>query len=167
MNTFTQKDFGEFPFGEIEVGSSQFLFLESDNRNNVDSNNKVQNAIYINPVTKDFELNDNGLFKGMSSIVQMVQLALTTNLGSSVDSGLGININKIKVINASLKTDISGYVNSALTRLISANLISLQKVDVKRESTNKIFISISWLDLTENTAFTTQLGSTGVLTNKA
>lgn len=125
--------------------------------------NKVQSARYINPNTRDFELNStNGQFFGQNATDQSVLLALTTTLNSSTVSGLGQNFQSIKTIGPNIIIQITNLLNQILQPLIQSSAITLEDINVRQIGLNSVAISFSYfnLSLSVNTtvSFTTTNG---------
>ena len=111
----------------------------------------VQTARYIDPNTRDFELNANGTYQGMNSVEQEVQLALLTTFNSSSVLNFGQNFASVKVITPFVKKQMISLLNQCLSYQIQTNLITLSNVNVSSNQFGQVFISFNF---TNNTAGT-------------
>lgn len=125
---------------------------------------QVQSARYINPSTKDFELNgSNGQFFGENATDQSVLFALATSFNSSSVLNLGNNYNRLTL------PVIGPFINQQMTNLLYQCLgslvpdyIAIQDVDVTQVGQNAMQISFTYLNLSSgqspNITWTTNNG---------
>jgi phage gp46-like protein len=86
-------------------------------------------ARQIDPYSRDYVMDANGLLQGQSAIAQQVFLAIVTTLGTSVNPSLGNNLGNIKTWNPNtIQSQVTSYVQQALSNLIKSGAISLVNV---------------------------------------
>lgn len=114
------------------------------------------NARLIDPQTGDYVLDDWGAYVGCDAVEQMVYLALATDLGSSVQSDLGLELAP-GIINESTPRKIDLAIRAALKSLIDRRLIELVRVRVERAATSRMDIQVDWRDVQTKLNKTTPL----------
>src|SRR5713101_6487420 len=73
----------------------------------------------IDPISKDYVLDDFGNFVGQTNAQQLVYLALVTARDSSILSNFGLDIFNVQVIKSDTLQNLRNSVNEALRDLIS------------------------------------------------
>ena len=113
----------------------------------------------IDPNTRDYTINENGLVVGQSAIAQQVYLAIVTTLGSSVNQNLGSEFSNIKTFDASTyQSQMLRVVQQALSGLIKNGSISLVSVDSFLNSNGVAGnVTINWIDNTTNQLIQTSI----------
>ncbi len=101
---------------------------------------------YINPETRDYEFDSNGLFRGDTSAQQMVFLALATTRASAADLNMGQNLFKLRTIGGNYIQFITNLINEALAELVNNGVIIVNNIEVKRNNTNRLTTFITWTD---------------------
>lgn len=100
---------------------------------------------FINSISNDYEVDENGSLKGMQSSAQLVQLALKTQQNSSSIPGFGIPFSKNQMAvgsAAKLKQDI-------LTTLSHINSIIVKEININKDK-SKYDIIIKYIDKNTN-----------------
>ena len=97
----------------------------------------------IDPVTQDFVLDANGNKLGMSSLDQMVYLALFTTLGSCIVADQGIDW-PTGVIRDNVIQQNKIAVQNALAPLIKQGLLTLVAVKTTRTGPNSLLRQVYW-----------------------
>lgn len=115
-----------------------------DRREYVDSENQIQSARYIDPITKDFVLADNGHFVGQDAVAQRVYLSLITYFNTSAQSGLGNQFFNIKLITKNIVNKCNAAVRLALQDLIDTDVITLNSVSVTQIAAGSVLLTVRW-----------------------
>jgi len=104
----------------------------------------------IDPATGDYILTADGRTLGMSTAQQLVQLAISTTLGSSAVASLGQALSAIKEKRPGFQRQAATAVQAALANAISSGVIALLSVKVIEPKTNPdaAVIEFVWKDLT-------------------
>lgn len=82
-------------------------------------------ARLIDPVTKDYVYDENGRALGMSGVLQQVQLAVSTESGSSAMRELGHELGSIDVITPSLEHRVDTTLRAAVAHLVAQQVIEV------------------------------------------
>lgn len=101
----------------------------------------------IDPVTKDYVMSPTGNLYGMSTAQQLVELAFTTVLNSSVVLGMGNELSSIRVITDSFVKDVTTLITSALSDLVNRQIITVTSITVDRLGVNGGYFVTRWVDL--------------------
>lgn len=117
-------------------------------------------ARMIDPYTRDYILDSNGLVQGQSAIAQQVFLAIITTLGSAANPTVGSQFSNMKTFSiTTYQGQVKGIVQSALAYLIQSGQISLVSVQASINSNGVAGnVTINWIDNT-----TGQLNTTSIL----
>ena len=114
---------------------------------NVNSGTSV-GARSIDPKLRQYVFDANGRTTGMSSTQQLVQLAVSTTLGSSTVRGLGQSLSKVDRITDNFVRRVSDVYTNALADLVSRKLIAITSIDVQQVTgTSRAFVVVKWTDL--------------------
>jgi phage gp46-like protein len=113
----------------------------------------------IDPYTRDYDVDANGLVQGQSAIAQQVFLAILTTLGSSINPTLGSQFGNIKTWNPNtIANQMTTYVQQALSTLIKNGSISLVNVQASLNPNGVCAnVTINWIN-----NFTKQVNQTVV-----
>lgn len=108
-------------------------------------------ARYINPQTRDFEVDDDGRYLSMSPLKQRIYLMLATNYGSAIGlPKFGSKITQIKVLNDRTPGAVQSAVRDALKQLTDVEkLIRIDRIDVEYRD-GVIFFRLLYIDLINN-----------------
>jgi hypothetical protein len=151
---------GAAPLGVTPMGFGAPATATSLCNNILEDNYSVKkDARYIDPLTKDYKIDVNGVTEGMSSVAQQVYLALVSYRNSTSVPGLGSSLSDIKTYNKNTITSlVTDKVKQALKTLIDSKTISLGSVSVL-QFPNKVAlqVTVSWTDLSTNTLHNTSL----------
>lgn len=103
----------------------------------------------IDSVSRDY-LYDvaNGRLIGMDDVRQLVQLALSTEIGSSAMRSLGNELRRIDRITSNFERRVNDAIAAALSDLIARKVVALQDVVIQRFAATKTFVRVEWRDLT-------------------
>lgn len=120
-----------------------------------------QTGRYLNPATKDYEFTSDGRLYGMGTVEQLVQLALTTTLGSSCLATLGETFTLIQEKGSNYQQQVASAVGNSLADVVNRNLVQVISVTVQEPPSNPDagFCRVVWTDLTTGLEFTTVVGS--------
>lgn len=138
--------FGAAPFGSSPAGYGLPSFVNSSTAKLwIKENGEQGNCAKIDPLTGDYVLDENGNSVGEDSINQMVYLAFSTILNSSIINGFGIDLN---VTDYNMSTNILQRcklaVMKAVKHLTDRNVISIVSVDVNKISGTGVEIKVNW-----------------------
>lgn len=112
-------------------------------------NNTIQTARYIDPITQDFVVGNNGQLLGMNYIDQEVQLALNTQFNSSVLSGFGQNFLSPKVVAndpVALTNQMTSLVQQCLQYQISNNSITVGAITASQISSGVVVVQFNYVN---------------------
>lgn len=111
----------------------------------------------IDPVTRDYVLDDNGRTLGMSDVQQLVLMALQTVRNSSAMNGLGQSLGDIVVIGDNIERQIASIFENALAHLVARGLVQIISTTVTRLHPGAIKATVRWRDLTTSTEHTSEI----------
>jgi len=105
---------------------------------------------YINPQTGSYQFTADGRLQGMANVNQLVLLAATTKIGSSVLPKLGQNLAGIQEQQGDFQRQCATAVANALSDLVRSKLVELLSVTVQQAPGNPdgVAIFFQWRDLT-------------------
>ena len=114
---------------------------------------------WINPVTGDYELDDNSAFEQMPAIRQRVILALGTALGSST-SVPTLGKQRPEIIGERFVAEEETFVRTALRQLTEVEgVIRIDRITVERGRTpNRWRTTVAYTELGTNQYFEAQIG---------
>lgn len=99
----------------------------------------------IDPATRDYVVDDDGIFIGGDALSQRVYLALVTIKGSSVLDNLGQEFSKIRVSNENTELVMEDLVRAALSDLINEGSIDLVSTSVVIAN-SRATVAVKWRD---------------------
>lgn len=107
-------------------------------------------ARLIDPYTRDYVVDNNGLLTGQSAVAQQVFLAVMTTLGSSVNPVVGSQFSDVKTFDASsFQKQMFSIVQQCLAGLIKQGIISLISVTASQNKNGVAGnVTINWIDNT-------------------
>lgn len=114
----------------------------------------------IDPTTKSYIFTPDGRIQGLQTVPQLVQLALTTTLGSSCLSTLGQTFLAIKEKGDNYQQQVSNAITQALSALVNAKQVQVIAISVQQPPSNPdgAIAQVSWVDLTTGLESTTSVG---------
>ena len=107
----------------------------------------IANARSIDPGTRQYVFDVNGRVTGVSSTRQLVQLAVSTTLGSSAVKQLGTDISRVDRITENFARRVSDVFSNALAPLVARKLIAINSIDVQQVQGSRAYALIKWTDL--------------------
>lgn len=107
----------------------------------------IANARNIDPGTRQYVIGTNGRITGMTSTRQLVQLAVSTTLGSSVVKQLGNDLSRVDRITDNFARRVSDVFTIALASLVARKLIAINAIDVQQVQGSRAYALIKWTDL--------------------
>lgn len=157
MSGFGSSSFGAAPYGlgtpeAEETPSGKALALAS----NPAALRAKERARYIDPVTRQFQVDEHGQFVGMDAVQQQVYLALRTIRGEAIPEQLGTEILSIQDIGDDFEQRVRQSVDDALARLVKAKLVRVDGVDIDRPNRNAALIRVRWTNLATLREFTSE-----------
>jgi hypothetical protein len=114
----------------------------------------------INPQTGDYVFTTDGRLMGMDTVPQLVILALTTTLGSSVLPTLGQAFTLIREQGPNFSQQLTATVNAALADLVRRKFVAVKSVTVQQPPSNPDAGTclVKWTDLTTGLSYTNTVG---------
>jgi hypothetical protein len=105
---------------------------------------------FINPVTKDYQFTSDGRLMGMGSVPQIVQLALTTKLGTCAVSTLGQTYYLIQEKGSDFARQVQSSITRALSDAVKRGLVQIVSIVVTDypKSPDASVATLTWVDLT-------------------
>jgi hypothetical protein len=110
----------------------------------------------IDPLTRDYELDEHGRVLGEHTTRHLVQMALTTAKGSAAMRSLGLNTANMSRITGDFERRVLDAVTSAVAHLVSAGLIQVLGISQYRAGAKgglregQVFARFRWRDLTSS-----------------
>jgi hypothetical protein len=104
----------------------------------------------IDPTTKSYSFTSDGRLRGVATVPQLVQLALSTIRGTAVISTLGETFTQIQEKGSDFAARITNAVNLAMADLVKQVLVQVVSVTVQQPPSNPDagIAIIKWIDLT-------------------
>lgn len=154
--------FGMSPFGTAPFGFGSVVQANPNvGRVFGKANNSVGSGKFINPETRDYQMDPNtGRLIGQDSAQQLVYLALITVKGTSIVTGMGQEFSTIKTVSDDFLVKATNLVKASLkllidTRVIVLNEVKIDLVNNKATDPNRAArIRIFWTDIAQNAQFT-------------
>lgn len=84
---------------------------------------RSEGSRYINPATRDFQLDASGRLRGQLNVRHLVQMAIQTAKGSAAVRELGFDTSDLDVITSDTERRLSQALEEAVAHLVAANLI--------------------------------------------
>lgn len=119
-----------------------------------------QTGRFIDPATKSYQFTADGRLRGVPTVQQLVQLALTTVRGSACLSNLGQTFAQIQEKGTNFQKQVTASVTQALSDLVNNKQIAILSVSVQN-TPGKPTASIgqvTWVDLTTGLQDTASIG---------
>ncbi len=107
---------------------------------------------YIDSLTKDYVIDENGRLGGMSNIHQLVLLAVSTTRGSAAVRTLGHDLRNIDRITTNFTRRVDATLRTALRDLTSRGLIEVVSVSTEQLLPGRAYARLRWRDLTTGSA---------------
>lgn len=101
----------------------------------------------IDPATGDYVLDENGRILGMSSITQLVLLAVSTTKGSAAMRQLGQELRKIDRITSNLPRRVDNTLRAAVQHIVNRGLIEVVGTEVEVVRPGVVLARMRWRDL--------------------
>jgi hypothetical protein len=109
-----------------------------------------QSGRFIDPTTKSYAFQADGRLKGVSTVPQLVQIALSTVLGSSAVATLGQTFSLIAEKGPDYQRRVTSAIESALANVVKQRLVQIVSVDVQLypAAPDAGVATLKWRDLT-------------------
>lgn len=101
----------------------------------------------IDPVTKDYVLDEHGRILGMSNTRQLVLMAVTTAKGSAAMRQLGHEIFRIGRVSPNFERRVDFELRRAVQHLVDRDLIEVVEVQVRLLKAGVALARLRWRDL--------------------
>jgi len=147
MSGFGSQPYGSSPYGlgtpavATDLGGSALV-----------NEGVQQGSRRIDPLTKDYVLDDTGRIAGMSNVHQLVLLAVSTTKGSAAMRTLGHDFKKIERISANFIRRVDTTLRAAVQHLTARGLIEVTGVTVEVARPGVGFAKLQWRDLTSGSS---------------
>lgn len=121
-----------------------------DNRDllNVNNDNTIQNARYINPQTADYEQSADNHLVGENAVDQQVLMILNTSFNTAFVQSFGQNFRSIKMINSGTVAQAATLLSQSLSVLLNNGSITLQNVSITTDAFGQVNINFSYTNNT-------------------
>jgi hypothetical protein len=119
-----------------------------------------QSSRALNPATNSYSFTPDGRIQGVATVPGMVQLALTTVVGSSAITTLGQSFTTIQEKGANYPSQVTSAISSALAYLVNQKLVQIISVSVADVASNPdgTICQLSWRDLTTGITHSQSIG---------
>jgi hypothetical protein len=111
----------------------------------------------IDPLTKDYVLDDNGRLLGMSDVKQLVLIAVSTTKGSSAMRELGHELRSIDRITANFAARVRNTLLAAVQHIVDRRLIEVLDVVVELVRPGVAKVRLRWRDVSTQNEETTEV----------
>lgn len=124
--------FGSQPFGSTPYGLGQATVPDVQGgrvyRDPLTGN--ALGARKIDPRTRDYVMDEHGRYVGMSSTLQLVQIALSTEKASSAMRELGHELGTIETITSNIQRRVETTLTEAISHITARGLIEVLGVEM-------------------------------------
>lgn len=144
MSGFGSQPFGSSPYG---IGTPAVASELGGSLLRDETTGQSWGSRKIDPVTKDYVLDDNGRILGMSDGHQLVLLAVSTTKGSSAMRQLGQDIKSIDRITNNFVRRVDTTLRAAVQHLVDKELIEVLDVTVDVVRPGVTLARLRWRDL--------------------
>lgn len=144
MSGFGSQPFGSSPYG---IGTPAAATESGGSILRDETTGQAWGSRKIDPVTKDYVLDDNGRILGMSDVHQLVLLAVSTTKGSSAMRQLGQEIKGIDRITTNFVRRVDTTLRAAVQHLVDKELIEVLGVTVDVVRPGVTLARLRWRDL--------------------
>lgn len=110
-----------------------------------DATGRRHGSRYIDPKTKQYEVDENGRYRGMPNVAHLVQLAFLTPRGSSALPNLGL-APPSGVLSNGFVPERQAAVRDALAPYVASGLIEIVTIDVDTKRRPAVTL-VRWRDL--------------------
>jgi hypothetical protein len=108
-----------------------------------------QGGRYINASSGDYSFGADGRLLGMPNVNQLVLLAIKTQLGSSAQPGLGLDLSSAQNKTPDFANKLTSILQNALADLVTRKLVQITSIVVPPNPNPDSGIAVvNWLDLT-------------------
>lgn len=139
-----------FPMN-LKTGLFNAPAVVPDNRDllNVNNDNTIQSARYVNPATHDYEQSADNHLVGENYVDQQILLILNTTYNSAFVSTFGQNFTSIRMLNRGTVAQAATLLNQCLSTLIANGSITLQNVWITAEpNSGSLIVNFSYVNNT-------------------
>lgn len=119
-----------------------------------------QTGRYIDPTTKSYVFTADGRLRGLGTVAQLMQLAMSQVRGSSCVPDDGQTFGTIREKNFDFRNRIAAAVASATAKITKQGLVQVISVDLVEPTAKPDagVATVAWRDLTTNTFDRTTIG---------
>lgn len=152
MAGFGSQPFGSSPYGigtpavATELGGKLFQDAASGEQTG---------SRKIDPLTRDYEINDYGRIAGMSNVKQLVLLAVSTKRGSSAMRELGQELQSIERITSNFARRVDTTLRRSVQHLVDRGLITVIDTTVEIVRPGVARARLRWRDISTGEALDT------------
>lgn len=144
MSGFGSQPFGASPYG---IGTPATAPAQGGKILRDTSNGFSTGSRKIDPLTKDYVLDDYGRLVGMGDLHQLVFLAVSTTKGSSAMRSLGQDLRRIERISSNFQRRVDTTLRAALQSLVNARRIEVISTSVEIIRPGVVRTRLRWRDL--------------------
>jgi hypothetical protein len=145
--------FGSQPFGSSPYGlGTPAVATDLGGATLADQNGVQQGSRRIDPLTKDYVLDDTGRIAGMANTHQLVLLAVSTTKGTAAMRTLGHELKKIERISANFVRRVDTTLRACVQHLVLRGLIEVVGTSVQVARPGVGFAKLNWRDLTSGSS---------------
>ena len=152
MSGFGSQPFGSSPYG---IGTPSTAPEQGGKILRDLFTGETQGSRRIDPLTKDYVLDDFGRIVGMVDVQQLVLLAVSTDKGSSAVRQLGQDLKKIDRIGTNTVRRIDVTLRAAVQHLVDRDLIEVVDTKVTVVRPGVVLANLRWRDLNTGLVETT------------
>ena len=144
MAGFGSAPFGAFPYG---IGTPSVAPELGGSVLRDETTGEITGSRKIDPVTKDYVLDDNGRILGMADTKQLVLLAVATDKGTSAMRSLGQDLRSIDRITSNFTRRVDVTLRAAVQHIVDRELIEVIGTEVQVLRPGVAFARLRWRDL--------------------
>lgn len=114
----------------------------------------------LDPTTKAYTFTADGRIVGMPTVQQLVQLAITTDRGSSCVPTLGQTLRLIKEKGSNYAQQVTAAITTAVADLVNNKMVQIVSIDVQQfaGNPNAAIATFKWIDVSTGQQNTTTIG---------
>lgn len=156
MSGFGNQPFGSTPYS---IGAPAVVDGSPGTILRAAETGQSEGSRYINPTTRDFEIDEHGRMRGQRNVRHLVQMAIQTAKKSSAMRELGLDTDDLEVITGDTEKRLTRALEEAVAHLVSANLIVSLGVTRYRAGPSdgliagRVYTRYNWRDVATGEAF--------------
>lgn len=144
MSGFGSQPFGSSPYG---IGTPATAPEQGGALLRDTVTGQTRGARRIDPLARDYVLDENGRLLGVDNIKQLVQLAISTSRGSAAMRRLGQALREIDRVSPNFQRRVDQALREAVQHLVNDDLIEVVGTEVQILRSGVAFARLRWRDL--------------------